>query len=92
MPTMTYKTQSVTEHVMTDEQASQVLVEIANRVAAGQTDGAISDYVAPGTRTRYWLDQAAAEDWKNWIYNYAAQQGFSIVSFDITPSNIPPSN
>jgi hypothetical protein len=87
MPTMTYKTQSVTEHVMTDEQAGHILTEVANRVAAGQTDGVLI-YTQEGVdvvRERRWTDQAAAEDWRNWVVNYSTQQGFSYSLFEVAP-------
>ena len=87
MPTLTYKTRSVTEHVMTDEQAGAILGELANRVAAGVTDGELK-YSQEGSdvvRERHWTDQAAAEDWKNWVVNYSTQQGFSYLSYEVAP-------
>jgi len=87
MPTLTYKTLSVTEHIMTDEQAGQILTEVANRVAAGQTDGVLiyTQEAADTVRERHWTDQAVAEDWRNWVVNYSTQQGFSYLSFEVVP-------
>jgi len=87
MPTLTYKTISITEHVMTNDQASHILAEVANRVATGVTDGVLR-YSQDGVdviRERYWTDQAAAEDWKTWVINYSTQQGFSYLSFEVSP-------
>ena len=83
MTTMTYFTHIVTDHVMTSEQSSEILAEIANRTAAGLTDGIIYRFVAPGDRTRYWVDQTAANNWQTWIVNYAAQQGFDFLLIEI---------
>ena len=84
MPTMTYSTRAITEHIMTTEQSNYIVAEAANRTAAGLTDGVLN-YIPPGDRTRYWVDQAAAQDWESWVMNYAAQQGFSFSLFEVVP-------
>ena len=80
---MTKKTVFVTPHLATSEEITQINAKVAELVANGSTDG-FYEFTAPDIRTRHWVDQEAAAAWETWLTNFAAANGFSFTSFEIS--------